>query len=797
MPQRRWVFFAILGMLSGACTDSPADLVVWNAQVLTVDSAFSQAEALAIRDGVFVAVGANDEVREFIGKQTRVIDAGGKTVIPGLIETHVHTTRAARGEAVQAFVQLGSIAEIQQWLRTQAEQTPAGRWIRLPRVDVTRIQEGRIPTSAELDEAAPDHPAVFIWAFANRQIQVLNAAALKAAGITKDTPVSEECTIHLGEDGEPTGRLENCGELTARFLKQPDVPEQAYLRSLERLLGRYNEVGITSIGERNSDAAGYRAYEKLKEQARLTARVRVTIGLSSDGTVEGTENVIRSLPFQYGDGDDWVRVGPLKLRVDGGILYGSAYMREPYGETALSFYGYEDPTYHGELLIRPQELKNMIYTGQRMGWQMVAHVTGDAGVDAVLNAVEAANADLPERERRFTLIHAYFPNQQTAERAARLGVGVDTQPAWYYKDGDALLGVLGTDRLRKFIGLGVWQRASVKVAINSDHMQGADPNTSLNPYNPFLTMYTAITRRTEDGQVIGPRQRVSREDALRMMTIDAAWLGFAETRKGSIEVGKLGDLAILSDDLLSCDVEDIKDIRSLLTVVGGNIVYESEAGGFDKNGVALLFATNGMESYTPSHNFRNDGKRWDFRGDYHPAVDIGGYYKINSGNDEISFKVFGGAHTGRRNDPSTFYSRCYNTGITFDGNRLRLRIEHQHPRYTRNLEEKTINLGSIVGRFVGFRQIVYVSEDDKSVRIVTLVDNTGLTADGKPANDWKVIGDWTDNGQYPFGPYVDYPYSESNAQQTIRIDAMDIEHQYVFCRQIDPAKPLTNIVKLP
>src|SRR5262249_55246773 len=150
------------------------------------------------------------------------------------------------------------------------------------------------------------------------------------------------------------------------------------------------------------------------------------------------------------------------------------------------------------------------------------------------------------------------------------------QPAWYYKDGDALATALGGQRLKSFIGLQDWRRSGVKVALNSDHMQGAAPNSSLNPFNPFLTMYTAVTRKTQTGLVGGSEQRVSREEALQMMTIDAAYLSFDEKRKGSIESGKLGDLAILSDDLLTCDAERIKEIRAVLTIVGGRVVHETK-----------------------------------------------------------------------------------------------------------------------------------------------------------------------------------------------------------------------------
>ncbi len=573
----------ILGLVLVAASparpaDQPADLVVLHGKVWTGDAGSSVAEAVAVRDGVFVRVGSDADVQKLVGTATRVIDADGRRVIPGLIESHVHATGAARGEVIQPYVQLGSIGEIQEWVRQQARSAAEGTWIQIPRADLTRIRERRLPTREELDLAAPRHPVVFNWQYANRQVQVLNTAALQAARIDRDTPDPAGGKIVKGPDGEPTGRLEDPHGLVTKHIPTRQVSQEAYLRSLENLLHRYNAIGITSISERNSNVDGYRAYETLKEQGRLTARVNVTIGLRSDGTVEGTEKFIAALPFRYGDGDDWVRVGPLKIGVDGGILYGTAYMREPYGPQAASLYGFSDPEYRGALSLTPEKVTNMIRTGHRLGWQMCSHVTGDAGVDVVLDAVEAANRDHPIGDRRYTLIHAYFPRSDAIRRAAGLGVCVDTQPAWYYKDGDALAPALGAERMAAFIGLADWTRGGITVAINSDHMQGFDPNTSLNPYNPFLAMGTAVTRRTEQGRVFGPEQKVSREEALRMMTTQAAYLSFDESRKGSIEVGKLGDLVMLDDDLLTCDADRIKDVRVALTVVGGKVVYEAPKG---------------------------------------------------------------------------------------------------------------------------------------------------------------------------------------------------------------------------
>ncbi len=547
---------------------APADLVLVDGKVLTVDARFTEARAFAVRDGRFVKVGSNEEIRAFVGPSTRVLEARGRTVIPGLIDTHVHALGVAAEEASQPFKTLRSIGELQQWVRTEAGRRPAGTWIWTPRTYPPRLREHRFPTRAELDAAAPAHPVAVDGAYALS----LNSAALKAAGITRDTPDPQGGAIVKDAAGEPTGLLRNVGGMLSRFhAEAAAVPP---LELLERVHQQYIATGITSIIERGATLDGYRTYEALQRAGRLKVRSTVTIRIPRANDATEVERWVSALPVRFGSGDEWLKVGPLKLVADGGILIGTAYMREPYGPGARQLYAIDDPRYRGFLTLTPEQIKAAVAIGHRHGWQMVTHVTGDAGVDAVLDAYEAALKEPPASDRRHTIIHGYFVHPETAARAARLGVLVDTQPAWYYKDASTLAAALGKNRLAHFIGLRTLRQAGVDVAINTDHMYGLDRDDALNPFNPFLTIYAASTRRTESGEVIGADESVSRPEALRMMTSAAAKFSFDEKDRGSIETGKLADFAVLDTDLLTCTPEQLRAIRPDLTVIGGRVAFE-------------------------------------------------------------------------------------------------------------------------------------------------------------------------------------------------------------------------------
>lgn len=565
----RRLALVLVAVTAVACARTPAaDLVVVNANVLTVDAQRSKASGVAIRDGRFVHVApAGDAMTAYIGPDTRVIDAGGRTVIPGIIDTHVHALMAAAAEASVPFRDLGSAAEIQAWVQERAAQVAAGTWIWTPRLFPTRVAERRFPSRAELDAVAPDHPVVVDGAYG----LMLNTAALRAAGIDSQTPNPAGGSIVKDAAGQPSGLLRNVGGMLARF-RPPDAGAVP-LDGLEAVHRAYLAHGITSVIERGADIDGLHRYQELANAGRLAVRSTITLQLPRPASAGDVPALIDAIPVEPGQGDDFLKIGPLKIIADGGILAGTAFMREPYGLEAASLYGVDDPAYRGFLSMSPEVIASVFKAGHDRGWQMAAHITGDAGVDVVLDAIEAAQGPATQ-DRRHTLIHAYFASPETATRAARLGVLVDTQPAWYYKDVDGLRPALGDERLHHFIGVRTWLDAGVRTAINTDHMFGLDGTTAMNPFNPFLTMYVAVTRRSEGGAVVGGDEAISREDALRLMTRDAAYFSFDEESRGSIEVGKLGDLVVLSDDLLTVPDDEIRAIQADITVVGGRVLYE-------------------------------------------------------------------------------------------------------------------------------------------------------------------------------------------------------------------------------
>ncbi len=566
---RSTCLFLFVCLFASMVSAETATLIFKNGKVITLDSKSKIAEAIAIRDGKILAVGNNAEMKPFQGEQTKVVSLDGKTVIPGLIESHVHALRAARGELIQPHQELNSVAEIQAWIREKVKEVPPGRWITVPRTDITRLKERRRPTPAELDAACSTHPVYMNIARKN----VLNTRGFELIGIRKEGDTLAGARVIFDEAGKPL-MMEGGGGAISKLIPRETVPPEATREALKKLHAIYNSVGITSILERGSRVDEYREYELLKEQNELTVRMTMTIR-EQLRSAEAVQEFTKKLGLITGDGDDWVRVGPLKISVDGGIHWGSTRLSEPYGEKRIKFYVLEDPDYRGDLAYSRELMAEIFEEGQKLGWQMCCHATGDGSVNEILSALEEVNQRLPVKGRRFCITHAYFPSNESVKRSHNLGVCYDTQTYLFYRDADAINQIYGPSWVNRFMGLKMFVDAGVPVAINSDHMNGFDPDHSMNAFNPFLALYIAVSRRDIYGDVYGPQQKLSREEALRCMTSDAAFISFEEDKKGTLEPGKLADLVVLDRDYLTCPEEEIKQIKPLLTVLDGKVVYDA------------------------------------------------------------------------------------------------------------------------------------------------------------------------------------------------------------------------------
>ena len=551
--------------------ENSPDMIIINGKILTVDEQFTIAEAVAIKDDKIIAVGTNNEIRKLAGRQCKTIDAAGKTVIPGLIDAHLHPEMASISEIEETIPDVHTIQELLDWIKGQATTKQEGEWIIHPKMFFTRLIDLRQPRLSELDSAAPSHPVFLNGSFGG----MINSAAMKLSGIDKNT-------VHKGilkdkESGNLTGFIRASAFGLLQLPPQKTLSPQEREDALLAMLQRYNRYGITSLCSGAGDFESFAMYRELGNEGKLTMRIYQNIILRLNTVTKASmlADTINAFDFVTGDGDEWARIGAVKVFLDGGILTGTAYLREPWGDKARSIFGVRDPNYRGVVNLSPEELFAIVSAANENDWKFTAHSTGGGGVDLLLDVYEQVNRIRSIKDKRFSIIHGNFFTDRAIQRMSELGVCADMQPAWFYKDADAMKKILGEERIETFHPYRSMMDAGVVVNGGSDHMVKWDADASINPYNPFLAMWTMVTRTTERNNVIMPSEAITREEALRMYTINNAYASFEESIKGSIEPGKLADLAMLSDDLLDCPVDQIRDIKSELTIVGGKIVYTS------------------------------------------------------------------------------------------------------------------------------------------------------------------------------------------------------------------------------
>jgi len=407
----------------------------------------------------------------------------------------------------------------------------------------------------------------------------LNSLALKLSGIDKEFKLTDGGPGYIEKDsatGEPTGILRSCTRIIKSESSGKQPTEQDRQRRTIQLFKDYNSVGITSIGDRSASAAGIEGYRKLLANGELTVRISVSQHIETLGPIPEIQERIREVARNpLCREDPMLRIIGIKTFLDGGMLTGSAYMREPWGVSDI--YAIRDPVYRGVLFIPKERLLPIVETTIESGLQFTAHSVGDGAVHTLLDVYEQINRTRPIRKTRPCITHSNFMSREAVSKLSELGVVVDIQPAWLYLDTRTLVKQFGYDRLRYFQPLKSIFEAGGIAGGGSDHMQKIGSLRSINPYNPFLGMWVTITRQARwyEGK-LHPEEALTREQAIRFYTTNNAYLQFKEKEIGSIEPGKFADLVVLDTDLLTCPVDDIRNTQALRTYLNGKLIFSRD-----------------------------------------------------------------------------------------------------------------------------------------------------------------------------------------------------------------------------
>jgi predicted amidohydrolase YtcJ len=541
--------------------DRTADRILYNADIITLDPALPRASAVAVREGRFVGVGAEEDLRPLVGPQTERLDLGGRTIIPGLIDTHNHLSTTGLGMRQVSLDGSRSIADVVARVVERAATTPPGEWVVTAQVGEPAVShalaERRYPTRTDLDPALPDHPVCI----QTPHVLMVNSAALQRIGVDRDTPDPPGGVIGRDEAGELNGLF---FERPAMAYVRRHLPRQSHADWVEgvRLACQaYNRAGLTSVCEHGASLQAVAAYQGLWARGELTVRGYLHVMLDPTWSLAEMDDFMGHLAFTAGPGfgDDWLRVAGLKVYVDGGVGIGTALMREPY-HTASGEHSC------GLQVIPTDKFLEVLRLANKYGLRMAQHDSGGAAIDLVLDCYERVNAERPIADRRFVLIHCQFPTAANMAAIQRLGAVVVTQTVFLYSMGIGYQKYLGPDLANQAIPLRRWLDSGVHVALGSD--------SSVNPYPPLLGLWHAATRQDrQTGEVIGANQRVSIADALRAYTTAGAYVTFDEHHKGRISPGWLADLVALSANPLICPTDAVKDLAVDLTMVGGRIVH--------------------------------------------------------------------------------------------------------------------------------------------------------------------------------------------------------------------------------
>ena len=517
-----------------------ADLALINANVRTMNPRQPVAQAVAIRKNKIVKVGTNQEINQLIGKGTRVISLDGKTVIPGLIDTHIHVADFGRCLLWLDLTSAESIKELQSLLKEKAKQTPAGKWIIGRGWNHNRFKEKRLPALFDLNVAAPDNPVILYHEAA--MICAVNSKALALAGVTGQTAVPLGGTIDKNpQTGELTGILrDSATNLVWQVVPEPT--ENELLEATALACQKIVEAGVTSVHWIVLSENELSIIQKLHAEGKLPVRVNVIV---PDALLKET------IGFQSTD-SLMLHVGGAVIAIDGYLDSKTAALLQPYSD---------EPNNSGRLLCTEQALAASVAQVLAAGLQPVIHAMGDKAVDTALKVIEQTSKQAAGKPVRFRIEQAAVLNKELVKRLKTQKVVVSVQPKVIASEFAVWSATerLGIERAKWLHPLKTLIKEGVKVAGGSD--------CPMEPLNPLLGMQEAVLRENF------PEQRLTVEEALRMYTVDAAYSSGEEKVKGSIEDGKLADLTILSNDPLTVPTDKIKDINIEMTIIDGKVVY--------------------------------------------------------------------------------------------------------------------------------------------------------------------------------------------------------------------------------
>jgi hypothetical protein len=525
------------------------DLIVTNARVLTSDPALPRAEAFAVKDGRFVAVGSTADVRNLATARTVQIDAAGATITAGFIDTHCHVSGV--GELFSVNANVSRVRELQANLKARADKTPPGQWVEAIMFDDTKLD---VPlTRKELDEVSRDHPISV--GHRGGHTSWYNTKAFELAGVTKTTPDPDHGRFFRDESGELTGRVAELArnvffKVGTRERFTPEQQRERGRQGMAHISKLLTAAGLTSVHDAGANRDRILAYQDAREAGELRHRAAYL--------VRGTDtfNGFKAAGIKYGYGDDMIRCTGVKYGADGSASERTMRMSTPYVGT----------TDYGILTMTQQEIDEAVDDAWRNHFRIAIHANGDTTIDMVLKAYERVQKQWPRPDPRNRIEHCSLVNPELLARIKALGV-IPT-PFWTYAHyhGEKW-GFYGQDKMNWMFAHRSFLDTGIRVPGASDYGPG--------PFEPLMAIQSMVTRKDFNGNVWGPAQRISVDQALMVATINGAYASHEENVKGSITAGKLADFTMLEKDPHDVNPDQIKHIKVMRTVVGGKTVYEA------------------------------------------------------------------------------------------------------------------------------------------------------------------------------------------------------------------------------